>query len=82
MLRCGSVASGAALLHQVWLCGISAALREARVSVSSSEMSVRLSMTFTSIPTKRLFAHIGSNTPLLTASQAPEAFEIQQTMAD
>ena len=64
------------------LCGISAALRETRVLVSSSEMSARSSITFTSIRTKRLFAHIGSNTRLLTASPASEATKTQRTMAD
>jgi len=66
----------------VRLCGISAALQETRVLVSSSEMSTRSSITFTSIRTERLFAHIGSNTRLLTASQASEAIEIQRTMED
>jgi len=41
----------------VRLCGISAALQETRVLVSSSEMSVQSSITFTSICTERLFAH-------------------------
>jgi len=82
MLRCGSVASGVALLHWVRLCGISGALREARILVSSSEMSVRSSITFTSIQMKRLFAHIGSTTPLLMVSQASEVIEIQHTMAN
>ena len=49
-IRCGSVTL-------VRLCGISAALRETRVLVSSSEMSARSSITFTSIRTERLFAH-------------------------
>jgi len=50
MVRCGSVAS-------VWVCCISAALRETCVAVvSSSQMSVRLSIQFTSIRTERLFA--------------------------
>jgi len=64
------------------LCGISAALQETRVLVSSSEMSARSSTTFTSIRTERLFAHIGSNTRLLTVSQASEAIETQRTMPD
>jgi len=66
----------------VRLCCISAALQEARVVVSSSEMSARSSITFTSIRTKRLFAHIGSNSRLLTASPASEAIETQHTIAD
>jgi len=66
----------------VRLCGISAALRETRVLVSSSEMSALSSITFTSIRTERLFAHIGSNTRLLTALQASEAIETQRRMAD
>jgi hypothetical protein len=45
-------------------------------------MSVPSSITFTSIHTKRLFAHIGSNTQLLTVSQASEAIDLQRTMAD
>jgi len=57
ILRCGSVALGAALLHCVKHCGISVALREIRVLVSSCEMLVRSSITFTSIRTQRLFAH-------------------------
>jgi len=65
----------------VRLCGISAALGETRILVSSSEMSARSSITFTSIPTERLFAHIGSNTRLLTASQASDAIQTQRTMA-
>jgi len=67
-LRCGSVTL-------VQLCCISAALWEAGVVVSSSEMSVRSSITFTSICTERLFAQSGSNTRLLTASQASEAIK-------
>ena len=54
----------------------------ARVLVSSGEMSGRSLITFTSIRTKRLFAHIGSNTRLLMASQASEAIETQCMMAD
>jgi hypothetical protein len=75
MLRCRSVTL-------VRLCGISAALRETCVLVSSSERSARSSITFTSIHMERLFAHIGSNTRHLTASQASEAIETQRTMAD
>jgi hypothetical protein len=45
-------------------------------------MSARSSITFTSIHTERLFAHIGVNTRLLTASQASEAIKTQRTMAD
>jgi hypothetical protein len=52
-IRCGSVTF-------VRLCGISAALRETRVLISSSEMSARSSITFTSIRMERLFAHIRS----------------------
>jgi hypothetical protein len=44
-------------------------------------MSAGLSITFTSIRTERLFAHIGSNTRLLTASKASEAIQTQRTMA-
>jgi len=66
----------------VRLCGSSAALRETRVLVSSSKMSVRSSISFTSIRTERLFAHIGSHTRLLTASQGLEAIETQRTMTD
>ena len=36
---------------------------------------------FTSIHTERLFAHIGSNTRILTASKASEATTTQRTMA-
>jgi len=75
MLRCGSVTLGVALWHD-------AVLRETRVLVCSSEMSARWSITFTSIRTERLFAHIGSNTRLLMASQASEAIETQRTMPD
>ena len=50
---------GAALSHSVRLCGISAALRETRILVNSSEMSARSSISFTSIRTERLFAHSG-----------------------
>jgi hypothetical protein len=74
-IRCGYVAL-------VRLCGISAALRETRVLVSSSKMSARSSITFTSIRMERIFSHIGSNTRLLTASQASEAIKTQCTMAD
>ena len=41
----------------MWLCGISAALRETCVLVNSSEMSPGSSMTLTAIRTERLFAH-------------------------
>jgi hypothetical protein len=74
-IRCGSVAF-------VRPCGISAALRETHVLVSSSEMSAQSSISFTSICTERLFAHIGRNTRLLTASQASKAIETQRTIAD
>jgi len=50
MLRCGSIAF-------VRLYSVSAALREARVVVSSTEMSVRSSITVTSTRMDRLFAH-------------------------
>jgi len=43
-------------MHWVLLCSIRAALQKARVVVSSSEMSVRSSITFTSIHKKRLFS--------------------------
>jgi len=66
----------------MWLCCIISALREARVVVSFSEMSVRSSITITSICMERLFAHIGNNTRLLTVSPASEVIETQQTMAD
>jgi len=45
----------------VRLCGISVALRETRILVSSTEMSVQSSITFTSIRTERLFAHRSSS---------------------
>ena len=67
---------------EVLLCGISAALRGTRVLVSYSEMSARASTTFTAICTERLFAHLGSNTWLLTGSQASQAIETQRTMPD
>jgi len=54
---------GAALLHLVRLCGISAARRESRVLVSSSGMSVRSSMTFSSIRTERHCAPRSSSHP-------------------
>ena len=43
--------------------------------VSSTEMLAQSSIIFTSIHTERLFAHVGSNTRLLTASQASEVIE-------
>jgi len=67
---------------KVQLCCVSAVLREARLVLSSSEMSVRSSITFTSICTEKQFAHIGRNTRHLTASQALEAIETQPMMAD
>jgi len=69
MWRCGSVALGAAL----W---------ETRILVSSSEMSVQSSISFTSIRMEKRFAHIGINTWLLKASQGEEAIKTQCTMAD
>jgi len=45
-------------------------------------MSAQSSTTFTSIGTERLFAHIGINTRLLTASQESEAIKPQRTLAD
>ena len=43
--------------NMVQLCCIRATLRESGIVVSSSEMLVQLSITFTSIRTERLFAH-------------------------
>ena len=63
------------------LCGISAALRETCILVSSSEMSARSSITFTSVRTETQFANIGSNTRLLTVSQASEAIKTERPMA-
>ena len=64
------------------LCGSSAALRETRVLVSPSKVSVQLSITFTSIRTERLFAYSGSNSQLLMASRASEVIETQRTKED
>jgi len=75
MLRSGSDAL-------VRLFCVSAAQREAHVVVCSSQMSVQSSITCTSTCTGRLFAHIGSNTGLLTASQPSEVIETQRTMAN
>jgi len=69
-------------LHQVRLCGISATLRQTHVLVGSSEMSARSSIAFTSRRMERLFAHVGSNTRILTASQASEVIETRNTIAD
>jgi hypothetical protein len=59
-----------------------AALRVAHVVGSSSKIAVGASIPFTSIRMKRLFPHIGSNTQLLTASQASEVIELQHPIAD